>query len=466
MYAGPFGRTVDVVQGEGLRARGPRLLSAFPRPGWQRCELKILSVKEVQQPYNGWLTDLLSGKAAALHYSQATKWALADARQRRKEAQIAPAVPTSGGQAAADAQGNSLRLSVTDSSGEGLRGPGPLRDPAAAGRGGKSLPGLGEARRPEVLLGQRAARRPGVLPPGQKETRWPGVLPGQKEARRPEVLPELGEARRPEVLPELAGARRPEVLPGRGKARRQRVLPGKVEAQRPGVLPGKEEAVRTGVLPEQGEASSPGALLDKGENGKSGELPGQGESPRSGVLPEQGESPGSRVLPEQGESPRSGVLPEQGENGKAGVLLEQGEAPASGVVGEAGNLPEGEEDQGSKDEVSLGPLYEVTVQLMTGRTHQIRAQLSAIGAPIIGDQMYEPLVGALVPEEGPGDADVVAGVRAAKIVENPLGLHAARLSWRGHVWTATPPWQDPQELISNTSDASSAPHLAQAQQHV
>jgi 23S rRNA pseudouridine1911/1915/1917 synthase len=32
--------------------------------------------------------------------------------------------------------------------------------------------------------------------------------------------------------------------------------------------------------------------------------------------------------------------------------------------------------------------YELEIQLLTGRTHQIRAQLSALGAPILGDEMY------------------------------------------------------------------------------
>jgi 23S rRNA pseudouridine1911/1915/1917 synthase len=34
------------------------------------------------------------------------------------------------------------------------------------------------------------------------------------------------------------------------------------------------------------------------------------------------------------------------------------------------------------------PLFEVEIDLETGRTHQIRAQLSAMGSPIIGDRLY------------------------------------------------------------------------------
>jgi 23S rRNA-/tRNA-specific pseudouridylate synthase len=34
------------------------------------------------------------------------------------------------------------------------------------------------------------------------------------------------------------------------------------------------------------------------------------------------------------------------------------------------------------------PFVEVEVQLITGRTHQIRAQLAAVGCPIVGDKLY------------------------------------------------------------------------------
>ena len=36
-------------------------------------------------------------------------------------------------------------------------------------------------------------------------------------------------------------------------------------------------------------------------------------------------------------------------------------------------------------------VFECTVELLTGRTHQIRAQLSAAGCPLLGDSLYQPL---------------------------------------------------------------------------
>jgi 23S rRNA-/tRNA-specific pseudouridylate synthase len=58
------------------------------------------------------------------------------------------------------------------------------------------------------------------------------------------------------------------------------------------------------------------------------------------------------------------------------------------------------------------------VAIHTGRTHQIRVHLSAIGHPIVGDSMYGG-----VHRRVPGD------IRAVMHLERPF-LHAARLAFR------------------------------------
>ena len=54
MYNGPFGSSLEVMAGEGLRARGPRLLSTSQLPGWKHCSLWVTAC-EVSRHAVGWL---------------------------------------------------------------------------------------------------------------------------------------------------------------------------------------------------------------------------------------------------------------------------------------------------------------------------------------------------------------------------------------------------------------------------
>jgi 23S rRNA-/tRNA-specific pseudouridylate synthase len=81
-------------------------------------------------------------------------------------------------------------------------------------------------------------------------------------------------------------------------------------------------------------------------------------------------------------------------------------------------------------EVETG--FEVLIELVTGRTHQIRAQLSAAGSPLLGDDLYTPLADPKLRarlEEGDPTLAIVdeTGRRLLAEADGPIGLQAFRL---------------------------------------
>ncbi|KAK9151830.1 hypothetical protein Syun_010139 [Stephania yunnanensis] len=102
--------------------------------------------------------------------------------------------------------------------------------------------------------------------------------------------------------------------------------------------------------------------------------------------------------------------------------------------------------------------YECKINLLTGRTHQVRTQLAACGAPIVGDSMYIPAVMAEKsnPELNPfGEQSKqhISEDDRSKAVEEwiaqhgkepsmAIGLQACQISWDDgqHFYQAGSPW--------------------------
>ena len=104
--------------------------------------------------------------------------------------------------------------------------------------------------------------------------------------------------------------------------------------------------------------------------------------------------------------------------------------------------------------------FESRVQLITGRTHQIRAQFAAMGAPLLYDSLYEPLAGLTLDAfsglDLPPDTCTTSGCRSAlgtferfcedrrsqgfEVPLGPIGLQAARVRFPGRDVYCRPPW--------------------------
>ena len=91
-------------------------------------------------------------------------------------------------------------------------------------------------------------------------------------------------------------------------------------------------------------------------------------------------------------------------------------------------------------------LHEVRIRLVTGRRHQIRAQLAALGSPIWRDSLYAPLSGLTLDVEGLGDDEAAACIdKIDEAVDAPdyperIALQAMRVKLLDIDVCANTPW--------------------------
>ena len=99
--------------------------------------------------------------------------------------------------------------------------------------------------------------------------------------------------------------------------------------------------------------------------------------------------------------------------------------------------------------------YQSTVRLVTGWKHQVRAQLAALGCPIIRDSLYEPMAG-LTLDRLSADQDqedmMDQALAMAKVPLEPIGLQARAILFGGIRARARTPWWGNQVLTATVQE--------------